>query len=293
MDYVLFQNPLENPAEISTLAIIAAAIPAGGTTTKSEDEAKLKYDRDNKTVRGHLHNQMNNSLFDLFVNYRSAKEIWSTMEIRYAGDDAGRKKYIIVKWVQFQMVDEKPIMDQIHEYENLVTEVLSEGMKKCEILQVNVLLEKFPPTWNEYRNNLKHKKRDLTLQELISHMRMEKANRLIDKETSLSSLSVKANFVKFIGSKNKFHQNKGKVFQKNNQHKTFKGHDGKIQKNKISCYYCGKLGHKAYQCYQRKDQQKANQKLITKSTPQVNLAENDEINTAVVVEANLVENEED
>ncbi|PWA60798.1 hypothetical protein CTI12_AA380090 [Artemisia annua] len=55
-------------------------------------------------------------------------------------------------------------------------------MKMCEILQANVLLEKFPPLWNDYRNQLKHKKRDLSLQELISHMRTEEANRLKDKQ---------------------------------------------------------------------------------------------------------------
>ncbi|KAL2237784.1 UNVERIFIED_CONTAM: hypothetical protein Sindi_0970100 [Sesamum indicum] len=83
VDYVLFQIPPETPAEISTLAITAAAIPAEGTTTKSEHETKLKYDRDNKMVRDHLLNHMNNSLFDLFVNYKSAKEIWTTMEATY------------------------------------------------------------------------------------------------------------------------------------------------------------------------------------------------------------------
>ncbi|KAL0296088.1 UNVERIFIED_CONTAM: hypothetical protein Sradi_6660900 [Sesamum radiatum] len=163
----------------------------------------------------------------------------------------------------------------------------------CEILQANVLLEKFPPTWNEYRNHLKHKKRDLTLQESISHMRTEEANRFKDNEISLSSLSTKANLVESSGSKDRFHQNKGKNFQKNNQHKAFKGHDGKNQKNKQLCYCCGKPGHKAYQCYQRKDQRKENQNPTTQPTPQVNLAEKDEIIAAVVVEANLVENKND
>ncbi|KAL2247164.1 UNVERIFIED_CONTAM: hypothetical protein Sindi_2568700 [Sesamum indicum] len=121
-------------------------------TTKFEDEAKLKYDIYNKTVRGHLLNHINNSLFDLFVNYMSAKEIWTIVEARYRDDDTGRKKYVVGKWLQFQMVDEKPIMEQIHVYENLVTEV-----------QANILLKNFPPIWNEYRNHLKHKKRDLTL----------------------------------------------------------------------------------------------------------------------------------
>ena len=73
--YVLFQNPPETPAEISTLAITATAIPAEGTTTKSEHETKLKYDRDNKTVRDHLLNHMNNSLFDLFVNYKCQRNL--------------------------------------------------------------------------------------------------------------------------------------------------------------------------------------------------------------------------
>ncbi|KAL0328143.1 UNVERIFIED_CONTAM: hypothetical protein Scaly_2246900 [Sesamum calycinum] len=124
-----------------------------------------------------------------------------------------------------QMIDEKPIMDQIHEYENLVADAPSEGMKMCEILQANVLPEKFPPMWSEYRNHLKHKKRDLTLQELIGHMRTEKANSLKDKATSLSSLTVKDNLVESSRSKDRFHQNKRKRFQKNNQHKLFKGPD--------------------------------------------------------------------
>ncbi|KAA0048183.1 ty1-copia retrotransposon protein [Cucumis melo var. makuwa] len=80
------------------------------------------------------------------------------------------------------MTDDKPVVEQIHEYENLVANVLSEGTKMCEILQANVLLEKFPPSWNDYRNHLKHKKKNLKLKELISHMRTEEANRLKDKK---------------------------------------------------------------------------------------------------------------
>ncbi|KAL0411733.1 UNVERIFIED_CONTAM: hypothetical protein Slati_3763000 [Sesamum latifolium] len=52
-------------------------------------------------------------------------------------------------------------------------------------------------------------------------------------------------------------------------------------------------GHKAYQYYQRKDQQKTNQKQNTQTTPQLNLAETEEIIAAVAVEANLVKNKTD
>ncbi|KAL0348559.1 UNVERIFIED_CONTAM: Retrovirus-related Pol polyprotein from transposon TNT 1-94 [Sesamum angustifolium] len=249
----------KHPPEITTQTTdTSTAIITTSQTDSSrrEDELKAKYEKDNRTVRGHLLNYMTNTLFDLFVNHKSARTIWNTLESRYGGDDAGRKKYVVGKWLQFQIVDGKSIMDQVHEYENIVADVLNEDMKMCEILQANVLLEKFPPSWNDYRNHLKHKKRDLTLQELISHMRTEEANRLKDKEISNSSFSIKANLVEPSDSSKDRFQRKG---------------------------------HKAYQCYQRKDQQKTNQK----QNPQLNLAETEEIIAAVVVEANLVENKVD
>ncbi|KAL0423071.1 UNVERIFIED_CONTAM: Retrovirus-related Pol polyprotein from transposon TNT 1-94 [Sesamum radiatum] len=120
-------------------------------------------------------------------------------------------------------------------------------------------------------------------------MRTEEANRLKDKEISNSSFSIKANLVEPSESSKDRFQHKGQKFKKNVQQKSHKGNDGKIQKNKCQCYCCGKTGHKAYQCYQRKDQQKTNKK----QNPQLNLAETEEIIAAVVVKANLVENKVD
>ncbi|KAL0368447.1 UNVERIFIED_CONTAM: hypothetical protein Scaly_1063600 [Sesamum calycinum] len=62
-------------------------------------------------------------------------------------------------------------------------------------------------------------------------MGTEEANHLKNKKTSLSSLTVKANLVESVGSKDRFHHNKGKRFPKNNQHKSFKGLDA--EKDKI------------------------------------------------------------
>ncbi|KAK4383081.1 hypothetical protein Sango_2811900 [Sesamum angolense] len=215
-------EPVDDPPEITpqTTEASIAIVTTSQTVTDSsrrEDELKVKYENDNKTVRGHLLNHTTNTLFDLFVNHKSARTIWNTLESRYGGDDAGRKKYVIGKWLQFQIVDGKSILDQVHEYENLVADVLSEDMKMCEILQANVLLEKFPPSWNDYRNHLKHKKRDLMLQELISHMRTEEANRLKDKEISNSSFSIKAKLVEHSESSKDRFQHKGKKIKKNVQ----------------------------------------------------------------------------
>ncbi|KAL0292118.1 UNVERIFIED_CONTAM: hypothetical protein Scaly_2604200 [Sesamum calycinum] len=164
VDYVLFIVPPEiTPQTTDASTVIVTSSQTMTDSSKRNDELKVKYERDNKTVRGHLLNHMTNTLFDFFVNHKSARTIGNTLESRYGGDDAGRKKYVVGKWMQFQIMDGKLIMDQVHEYGNLVADILSEDMKMFEILQANVLLEKFPPSWNDYRNHLKLKKRDLTL----------------------------------------------------------------------------------------------------------------------------------
>ncbi|KAK5772756.1 hypothetical protein PVK06_049050 [Gossypium arboreum] len=85
------------------------------------------------------------------------------------------------------MTDDKPIMDQLHIYKKLVFDILVEGMKMCEILQTNVLIEELVKSWFHYRNLLKHKKLDIPLEELISHIKIEEVNRLKDKTLLTSS----------------------------------------------------------------------------------------------------------
>ncbi|XP_022150382.1 uncharacterized protein LOC111018559 [Momordica charantia] len=225
-------------AVAGTVAGAARAVAGAvtGATTTTAVAAADKFKKDNKTIHEHLLNHMNNSLFDFFVTKKSAKIMWDTLESRYGGDDAGRKKYVVGKWLQFQMADDKSIMDQVHEYKNLVANVLSEGMKMCEILQTNLLLEKFPPFWSDYRNHLKHKKKDLTLQEMISHMRIEKANKQNDKLSSQLVNSVKANLIESSGVNKDRFKGKGKQVAQERVQKNkgfqFKSPDGRIEKIK-------------------------------------------------------------
>lgn len=64
--------------------------------------ALVKYEKDNKTVHGHLLNNVSNSLFDLFVNRRSTREIWEALEKKYGSDDAGMKKYVVESGCNFK-----------------------------------------------------------------------------------------------------------------------------------------------------------------------------------------------
>ena len=63
--------------------------------------------------------------------------------------------------------------------------------------------------------------------------------------------------------------------------------ESQIQKFKGSCFVCGKVGHRAARCYQRKGQ---DSKKEGQSDVQANLAEGNEVIVVVVVEANLLAN---
>ncbi|XP_059306527.1 uncharacterized protein LOC132057969 [Lycium ferocissimum] len=143
-DYVLFDEPHVDVPNV----VIDVFNTTGGSSAAVviDDAAKKKFEKDNKIVRGHLLNHMINPLFGLFVTNKSTKEIWDSLEKKYGADDVGKKKYVVGQWIKFQMVDNKPIMEQVHECENLTAAVLIEGMKMCEVFQANVLLEKFPPS---------------------------------------------------------------------------------------------------------------------------------------------------
>jgi len=62
---------------------------------------------------------MSSPLFDLFVNFKSTKIILTKLNAKYGLDDTGKKKYVVDKWLQFQIVNDKSIMEQVHTYENL------------------------------------------------------------------------------------------------------------------------------------------------------------------------------
>uniref|UniRef100_A0A7N2LRG7 Reverse transcriptase zinc-binding domain-containing protein n=1 Tax=Quercus lobata TaxID=97700 RepID=A0A7N2LRG7_QUELO len=70
-----------------------------------------------------------------------------------------------------------------------------EGMAIDDAFQAVALIEKLPPSWKEYRNYLKHKKRDTSLEDLIVHIRIEESNQEKDKSDLASEFSSKANLV--------------------------------------------------------------------------------------------------
>ncbi|GJX06549.1 zinc finger, CCHC-type containing protein [Tanacetum coccineum] len=55
-------------------------------------------------------------------------------------------------------------------------------MNMDEAIQVSYIIEKLPPSWNDFKHTLKHLKEKLTLVELGSHLRIEESLRMQDSD---------------------------------------------------------------------------------------------------------------
>ncbi|GKD56800.1 hypothetical protein Tco_1290187 [Tanacetum coccineum] len=56
---------------------------------------RAKWENDDYICRGHILNGMSDSLFDVYTNVESAKELWNPLESKYVADDSSSKKFLV------------------------------------------------------------------------------------------------------------------------------------------------------------------------------------------------------
>ncbi|XP_075102233.1 uncharacterized protein LOC142177445 isoform X2 [Nicotiana tabacum] len=165
--------------------------------------------------------------------------------------------------------DGKSVIMQVQELQVIVHDLLAEGMVINEAFQVATFIEKLPPLWKNFKNYLKHKRKE---EDLIVRLRIEDDNKAADKKSRGNSTIMGANIVEEASTSKKRKKSSG---PKNYlSKKKFKG----------NCHICENVGHKATECRApKKDKKKSQANMIEK---------NDEIDDlcAMLSECNLVGN---
>ena len=113
-----------------------------------------------------------------------------------------------------------------------------------ETFQVAAIIEKLPPTWKDFKNYLKHKRKEVSIEDLIIRLPIEEDNRGSKKKRANNPNEANVNFVKHgQGSKFKKANNKGKSNKLGP-----KGRVSKKLKFQGKHFNCGKQGHKSSYC---------------------------------------------
>lgn len=116
---------------------------------------------------------LDDSLYQIFYEKSSAKDLWESLTKKYTVDDAGAKKFIAARFHEFKMVDGRSVLEQSEELQRIYYDLAAEGMIINEPLQVALMIEKLPPSWDDFKHYLKHKKKEMTLEDLILKLRIE------------------------------------------------------------------------------------------------------------------------
>ncbi|GJU29443.1 hypothetical protein Tco_1173032 [Tanacetum coccineum] len=109
---------------------------------------RAKWENDDYICRGHILNGMSDSLFDVYTNVESTKELWDSLESKYMAEDSSRS-----------LDNTQP------------------GLKVDESISVSSVIDKLPPSWKDFKHTLKHGKDDLSLVQLGSHLRIDESQR--------------------------------------------------------------------------------------------------------------------
>ncbi|GKB49931.1 zinc finger, CCHC-type containing protein [Tanacetum coccineum] len=199
-----------------------------------------------ESVQGNILNGMSDSLFDVYQNVESAKELWDSLESKYLAEDALSKKFLVSNFNNYKMVDSRPVMEQFNELLRIFGQYTQHGLKIDESISVSSVIDKLPPSWKDFKHTLKHGKDDLSLVQLDSHLRIEESLRAQDsdkgkgKEVVVPSVNMTEQ-----GSKNK--NNKQNIEKKRGFNKNNSG-SGSNKKPKLECWKCGKTGHFKRDC---------------------------------------------
>ena len=93
------------------------------------------------------------------------------------------------------MTEDRDISFQIHDYHLLINDLAIEDIKLLEPFVVGYLVETFPESWKDYKNNMKHKRKQMSLKDVINHVRIEEQNRNRNNVEKAKELSFEANVV--------------------------------------------------------------------------------------------------
>ncbi|GKD65321.1 hypothetical protein Tco_1307429 [Tanacetum coccineum] len=141
-------------SSISLVYVLTALMPEDGGENPTIDQVRkrAKWDNDNYVCR----------------------ELWDTLEAKYMVKDASSKKFLVSNFINYNMTDSRPVLEQYNKLLGIL-KFAQHKMNMNESIKVSCIIDKLPPSWNDFKHTLKHLKVELTLIELGSHLCIEES----------------------------------------------------------------------------------------------------------------------
>ncbi|KAF7844102.1 RNA polymerase II transcriptional coactivator KELP [Senna tora] len=245
-----------------------------GSDANAEDiaeamAAEKRWMNDDFMCRRNILCYLSDHLFNQYANRKmTAKELWEELKFVYLYEEFGTKRSQVKRYIEFQMVDENPLLEQVHEFNTIADSVVSAGTFFDENFHVSVIISKLPPSWKDVRIKLMREEY-LPFWMLMERLRTEEESRNQFKGMGDHfNHNLAFNEAKKFGSSGADIKHSSMYGQRNKQEM-----NGKI----IVCQVCGKKGHLSRNCWRKTDRQ-ARERRVEENGP----------TTPAVAEVNMV-----
>ncbi|KAF3628581.1 putative glucan endo-1,3-beta-glucosidase A-like [Capsicum annuum] len=121
------------------------ALPTMAPAEKPGKFSGIDFKRWNYILSG-----LQDDLYNVSSGTKTSKELWGPLEPKYKMED---------------------------ELQVIIHDLLAEGIIVNDAFQVAAIVEKLPPLWKDFKNYLKHKCKEMTLEDLIVRLRIEEDNK--------------------------------------------------------------------------------------------------------------------
>ncbi|XP_077251833.1 uncharacterized protein LOC143891066 [Tasmannia lanceolata] len=170
--------------------------------TLAQAHARMKWEQDDYICKGHILSAMLDTLFDIYQGMVSASEIWNALEAKYTAEDASNKKFSMSRFLNYRMVDDRPFIDQLHEIQQMVGQIHLQGILLYDSFIILLIINKLLPSWKNFRKSHKHKKEEISFDDLAQCSRIEEESRIRDHKEDHENSSSKIHLVKNVNKSN-------------------------------------------------------------------------------------------
>ena len=149
---------------------VASALTTSKPNTSSPAKQIEDWIHANKVCRHTMLSVLSNGLFDVYCSYNEAKEIWDSLILKYTSEDVVQQRFVIGNYYRWEMIKDKDIKIQINEYHKLLEDFEAKNIILPDEFVLELLIEKLPQSWTDYKQQLKHMHRQMSLPDLITHI---------------------------------------------------------------------------------------------------------------------------
>ena len=213
------------------------------------DEDQKKFEEANSALRGCILSVLADRLCDVYLHITDKKELWDALNTKFGATDVGSELYIMESFHDYKMVNNRSVVEQAHEIQCIAREL---ELLKCTLpdkFVAGCIIAKLPPSWRNFATALKHKRQEISVENLIASLDVEEKARAKDTSEKGGKGQSSANLVQKPFGKNK--GNNKPSFNKPVKSTTFK--KKKSNKAELGCFTCGELGHFSKDCPDRAD----------------------------------------